>query len=148
MSGLSNFLGNVYGENEEPDDEGVSDLPPEDQARTESLDDVKESMEALVRGLEEASADDESSDDPADTDDTDLVAPPAPETTTAAAPSADDWFAAIDTPPAVAEPEPPAAETVEAAEDVSFETDDAEYDDLVVDDRDPFAALYLIRATT
>jgi hypothetical protein len=50
MSGLSNFLGNVYGEDDEPD-RGVS-IPAADQRATSSLDDIRDSMKALLAQTE------------------------------------------------------------------------------------------------
>ncbi|GEM_PF-6063072 len=138
MSGLSNFLGNVYGENNEPNDaDAAQDLPPEDQARTESLDDVKESMEALVRGLEESTPDEPEATDepehPVDSNPAGVVAPPTvhaePSASPAVAPSPDDWFAGIDTPPAATEPEQPAADT-DAAVPIDPTEDDVQLPDL------------------
>ncbi len=59
MSGLSNFLGDLYGDGDDDDKgEGTSapskqpPLPPEDRAQQASLDDINESMEALLQAIQ------------------------------------------------------------------------------------------------
>ncbi len=59
MSGLSNFLGDLYGDGDD-DDNGEHTsapnkqppLPPEDRAQQASLDDINESMEALLQAVQ------------------------------------------------------------------------------------------------
>ena len=58
MSGLSNFLGNVYGENEEPEDSADSSPDSDgDKTSESSLEDVRDSMEALLSSAEAAVVD-------------------------------------------------------------------------------------------
>lgn len=145
MSGLSNFLGDVYGEDDDsaddpdnppaksPDPDQRADIPEQDQRLEPSLSDVRDSMEALLADAEPVGSPESPPVTWAETiSASELEEPPAmseavgspdpPENPT------DDWFSGIDGPPQVPEAIPipdktpmAAAETASTAEPIDQE---------------------------
>lgn len=112
MSGLSNFLGNVYGENEEPED--PSDVIPEsedDQLSESSLDDVRNSMEELLDSAEASAA------EPVEATDGDWFAGIDHPSAGGADTGTDSWYSEIDSHPTATPPADASSSTSQLDED-------------------------------